>query len=98
MSKFEWTAVGADGMTVIGGEGSLDGAGMRRCLLSRELHPVRVVEKKSILQLEIGRKRVPRRDLMHLSRQLAVFVRAGISILDALEVIAEEAPNKLLRK
>ena len=35
---------------------------------------------------------------MHFSRQLSVFVRAGIPIMEALEVIAEETPDKLLQR
>lgn len=51
--------------------------------------------KKSILQFELTKKKVPRKDLMHFSRQLAVFIKAGIPILDALEAIREEMGNKL---
>jgi type IV pilus assembly protein PilC len=54
--------------------------------------------KKSIWQFEITAKRVPRKDLMHFSRQLAVFIKAGIPILDALEAILEEMGNKAFRK
>jgi type IV pilus assembly protein PilC len=53
--------------------------------------------KKSIWQFEITAKKVPRKELMHFSRQLAVFIKAGIPILDALEAIQEEMGNKLLR-
>lgn len=51
-------------------------------------------KKKSILQFELTAKKVPRKDLMHFSRQLAVFIKAGIPILDALEAIREEMGNK----
>src|SRR5687768_750197 len=34
---------------------------------------------------------------MHVSRQLAVFVRAGIPIIEGLDTIAEETANKVLR-
>jgi len=50
--------------------------------------------KKGILQFELTAKKVPRKDLMHFSRQLAVFIKAGIPILEALEVIREEMGNK----
>src|SRR3954469_12676765 len=53
---------------------------------------------KSILQFEITRRKVPRKDLMHFSRQLAVFIKAGIPIVDALETIQEEVSNKYLRQ
>jgi type IV pilus assembly protein PilC len=35
---------------------------------------------------------------MNFSRQLAVFMRAGIPIMEALEVITEETQNKMLKK
>jgi type IV pilus assembly protein PilC len=54
--------------------------------------------KKSIWQFELTAKKVPRKDLMHFSRQLAVFIKAGIPIIDALEAIAEEMGNKQLRE
>lgn len=53
--------------------------------------------KKSILQFEITKKKVPRKDLMHFSRQLAVFIKAGIPIIDALETIGEEMGHKYFR-
>lgn len=55
-------------------------------------------KRKSILQFELTAKKVPRKDLMHFSRQLAVFIKAGIPILDALEAIHEEMGNKFFRE
>lgn len=54
--------------------------------------------RKSILQFEITPKKVPRRELMHFSRQLAVFVTAGIPLLEALEAIGEEVGNKKFKE
>lgn len=54
--------------------------------------------KKSFLQMELTKKKVARKDLMHFSRQLAVFIKAGIPILDALEVIQEEMSSKVLKE
>lgn len=54
--------------------------------------------KKSILQFELTKKRVPRKELMHFSRQLAVFIKAGIPILDALETIESETGNKFFKQ
>jgi type IV pilus assembly protein PilC len=56
--------------------------------------PAPAPKKKSILQFELTAKKVPRKDLMHFSRQLAVFIKAGIPILDALQTIEEEVSNK----
>jgi type IV pilus assembly protein PilC len=54
---------------------------------------------KRSLNFEINlRRSVPRKDLMHFSRQLAVFVKAGVPILDALETMGEEISDKRLRE
>jgi type II secretory pathway component PulF len=50
------------------------------------------------LQFELTKKKVARKDLMHFSRQLAVFIKAGIPILDALDAILEEMGNSSLRE
>jgi type IV pilus assembly protein PilC len=71
---------------------------MTQILLDRELAPAPPKERKSILQFEITRKTVPRKELMHFSRQMAVFLRAGIPVLDGLEVIAEDMGDKTLQK
>ena len=55
-------------------------------------------KKTSILQFEITKKKVPGKDLMHFSRQLAVFIKAGIPIIDALETIRSEVDHKYFRK
>jgi type IV pilus assembly protein PilC len=57
-----------------------------------------VTPKKSILQLEIGTAKVKRAELMHLSRQLAAFIRAGIPILDAIDTLAEETDKPAVRR
>ena len=49
---------------------------------------------KRLATLEITPRRVKRRDLMHFSRQMAVFIKAGIPILEALNAITEEMGNK----
>lgn len=53
---------------------------------------------KRVAQFEVKAGRVPRRELMHFSRQMAVFIRAGIPILEALDAIREEVTNKRLRE
>lgn len=98
MAKYAWTAIDPDGKTVSGKLASGTGAAARTALLDRDLQPITVSETKSVLQFEITKKKVKRKDLMHFSRQMAVFVRAGIPILDALEVINEETTDKLLKK
>jgi type IV pilus assembly protein PilC len=98
MQKFTYVAIAADNSQVRGVEEALTAGLARTALVDRGLQPIELTEKKSIWQFEVTRKRVPRRDLMHFSRQLGVFIRAGIPILDALDVITGETDNKLFKK
>lgn len=69
---------------------------LQAALPEEPLEPAKPAKKarKSVLQFEITSKKVPRKELMAFSRQLAVFIKAGIPIIDALDVIREEMPNK----
>jgi type IV pilus assembly protein PilC len=98
MAKFKYTAVAPDGANVSGIEDALTVSMARRALVVRDLVPVEVVEKKGILGREITKEKVPRRDLMHFSRQMAVFMKAGIPVLEALEVMTEEMANKVFQR
>jgi type IV pilus assembly protein PilC len=98
MARFSYTAIDVDGATKSGVEVARTYGAAHVALRERGFQPLNVAAKKSFLQFEITRKRVPRKDLMHFSRQLGVFVKTGIPILDALEVIAEESTDQLFRK
>jgi type IV pilus assembly protein PilC len=95
--KYRFSAAAADGTVVTGVENSTAIAGVRDVLLDRNLQPISILEKKSLLQFEITQKKVKKRELMHLCRQLAVFLRSGVSVIQALAVLSEETSNKLLK-
>lgn len=97
MAKFKYTAVATDGSEVRGTQKADSGGALRATLRERHLHLVEMHQKKGVLQLELKKKRVPRSDIMHLSRQLSAFIRSGIPILDAIDTIREEASNSRLR-
>src|SRR5581483_6193867 len=52
---------------------------------------------QAVMQFELTPKKVKRKELMHFSRQLAVFARAGIPLLDAFDSISSEMSNKFFR-
>ena len=60
-----------------------------RGLYEQDLRDLRVTEKKNILQYEISGPRIKREQVMHLSRQIAAFLRAGLPILDAVHSIGK---------
>jgi len=98
MPKFKFTATTPDGVTVSGLENALTVAMARRALLAKDLSPIDVREKKSLLALEITKKKVKRRELMHFSRQMAVFMRAGIPVLESMEVLTDEVGGKVFQR
>ena len=66
-------------------------------LVDQGLDVRKLKEKKSVLKFEVTKKKLPQGELMHFSRQLAAFVRAGIPLVEAIEVIEEETEDKTLR-
>ena len=98
MPRFSYQAVALDGHAVKGSEKGDSRSAVELALYDRELRDIRLSEKKSLLQTELSGPRVKRADLMHLSRQMAAFVRAGLPILDAVHSIAEESNNSSVRR
>jgi type IV pilus assembly protein PilC len=98
VDKYRYSAVNEAGAKVSGVEMATSSGAAHLALLDRGYQPIEVKEKKSVLNFELTKKLVPRKDIMHFSRQLGVFVQAGIPIMEALEVIAEETTDKLLKK
>ena len=97
MPTFTYTAMASDGTMTKGHKKADNLAVVHAELAVQDLQPITVAEKKGVLALELTKKKVKSKDLMHLSRQLAVFIEAGIPILESIESLAEESP-KLLRK
>jgi type IV pilus assembly protein PilC len=98
MPKYAYVAVGRDGEARKGTEKADSRSAVELALYDQELRDIQVVEKKSFLQAEISGPRVKRSDLMHLSRQMAAFVRAGLPIIEAVHTIAEESDNSSVRR
>jgi type IV pilus assembly protein PilC len=97
VAKYKFVAAAADGSVVSGVASSTALDDVRDRLLDRNLQPISITEKKSFLQFEITKKKVKKRELMHLCSQLAVFLRSGVSVLEALVVLADESTDKVMR-
>ncbi len=95
--RFAYQALDATGKKVAGVQAGASAGAVHLALVERGLQPIEVVEKRSILQFEITKKRVPRKEVMNFSRQLSVFVAAGVPIMDALEVIEEETTGAMMK-
>ena len=96
--KFRYSAIDEAGKKVTGVEMAVSSGAAHLALLQRGLQPQSVEEKTSWMSFEITKKMVPRQDVMNFTRQLAVFMRAGIPIMEAMEVIVEETSGKMLKR
>ncbi len=97
IKQFNFVALDEQGQSVKGVEKAISAGAAHMALLRRGLQPVEVSEKRSILKFEITKKMVPRKEVMNFSRQLSVFIRAGVPIMESLEVILEETTGKIMR-
>ena len=98
LESYRYSAVDEKGNKVSGTEKAASASAAHLMLIQRGLQPINVKEHKNLLKFEITKKLVSRKEIMHFSRQLSVFIEAGIPIMEALEVIAEETTDKLLKK
>jgi type IV pilus assembly protein PilC len=97
LTAYRYKALDESGKQVSGSESAASTGAAHVALLARGLQPLEVSAKKNLAKFEITQKKVPRKDLTNFTRQLAVFMRAGIPIMEALEVITEETQNKMLK-
>ena len=98
IESYRYNALDQNGKKISGTEKASSVSAAHLMLIQRGLDPIDVKEHKSVLKFEITKKTVARKEIMHFSRQLSVFVEAGIPIMEALELISEETTDKLLKK
>jgi type IV pilus assembly protein PilC len=96
MVKYKYEAE-KDGATIRGVTDAVSVKTAMAALVDQGLDVRKLKERKSVLAFEVTKKKLPQGDLMHFSRQLAAFVRAGIPLVEAIEVIEEETEDKTLR-
>lgn len=94
MTEYRYLAVAPDGTKVKDVAEGVSASAVENELARRGLVVRRISEKKSILQFELTKQRVPRAEIMHFSRQLSAFVKAGIPIIDALQVVLVSTKNE----
>lgn len=99
MPRFKYTALAEGGEEVKGEVESISEVAARSMLLRRNLEVTDLTQaRKKFSELEITSERVPPTEIMHFSRQLGAFVRAGIPIADGLDAIADSTGSKRWRE
>jgi len=98
MPKFAYSAIDAAGAE-IEGTTKADTIGTARSLLvEQNLFPIKIEEARGLFDFELTKEKVKKKNLMNFTRQLAVFVKAGIPITDALTTIGDESTDPALRR
>lgn len=98
MPKFAYVGVDVEGVEVKGTHKAASRADAEVSLYEQQVRHLQVTEKKSILHYEISGPRIKREAVMHLSRQIAAFLRAGLPILEAVHTIGKESENSSVRR
>jgi type IV pilus assembly protein PilC len=98
MPSYSFVATDPSGATIKGSLDAPSAVRARNDLLGRHLRVVTFKQRKSLKEIELTTKKVKPQDLMIFSRQLAAFLKAGIPILDALEMLTTDAASKRLQQ
>jgi type IV pilus assembly protein PilC len=97
MPKFQYAGLTADGGNAKGVVVADHPNDARLMLADRGLYGLTLKPRQSLLKMEITKKKVSRTEIMNFSRQLAAFVRAGIPIIDAVDVLRAEVKSDRFR-
>lgn len=98
MTAFKYVAVTPEGKKIRAKADAVNVDSLRNELLARQLDVKKISRRRKFTEIEVTKRRVPRADVMHFSRQVAAFVRAGIPLVEALETVRETASNERLRE
>ncbi|MGB0113064.1 MAG: type II secretion system F family protein, partial [Ilumatobacteraceae bacterium] len=98
MPKFAYAAIDTTGAPIEGVTKADTIGAARAILVEQNLFPTKIEERRGMLDFELTKEKVKKKHLMHFTRQLAVFVKAGIPITDALVTIGDETEDVALRR
>ncbi len=91
--KFRYQAETLDGEAVKGEIQAASASAARNELAVQGMRVTKLIERKG-LQLEITKEKVPLVEIMHFSRQMATFLRAGVPMTEAIDNLRIDAKNK----
>ena len=98
MPRYKYVAVAEDGASVRGEVESISEAAARDAVTFQNLEVQSLVKaRRRLNEINITKQRVKSTEIMHFSRQLGAFVRAGIPLTDGLDVIADGTGNRRWR-
>ena len=93
MAKYRYEAETLDGQAVKGIVEAASVVAARNELAVRGMRVTKIAERKG-LQMEVTQQKVPLIEIMHFSRQMSTFIRAGIPIIEALDTLRVDMKSK----
>jgi len=96
-AKYRYEAETINGEAVKGEIEASSANSARNELAVRGLRVTKITEKKG-LQVELTKEKVPLVEIMHFSRQMATFLRAGVPMTEALDNLRQDAKNKRFKE
>jgi type IV pilus assembly protein PilC len=98
MPTYTYVAIDSQGRPASGRQRSANREAAEAALFEQQLRGVQLTERRNVLDVELTAKRVKREEVMHLSRQLGAFIRAGLPIIEAVHSLGAEASNPSVRR
>jgi type IV pilus assembly protein PilC len=98
MPRFAYVATDTNGTAVQGIQQAHDRDAAAAAVYQQGFRDIRVTEKTSFLQYDITAPKIKRAEIMHMSRQLAAFLRAGLTLIEAISTLSEDTDNRGLHK
>lgn len=92
-AKYRYEAETLEGALIKGTVEAPSANAARNELAVQGLRVTKIAERKG-LQVDITKEKVPLVDIMHFSRQMATFLRAGVPMTEALDNLRQDAENK----
>ena len=96
-ARFRYEAETLDGDVVKGQIEAPSANVARNQLAVQGMRVLKITERKG-LQVDITKQKVPLVEIMHFSRQMATFLRAGVPMTEAIDNLREDASNKRFKE
>ena len=97
LHKYRYEAEDLDGNVVKGQIQAPSANVARNQLAVQGMRVLKITERKG-MQVEITKQKVPLVEIMHFSRQMATFLRAGVPMTEAIDNLREDATNKRFKE
>ncbi|WP_346961772.1 type II secretion system F family protein [Clostridium sp.] len=99
MSKYKYKAISSKGEVIQGVHECKSREDVLNLMVSNGYSPLSIEEALGSKEIILGkRNKVNNKDISIFCRQLATMIEAGVSITNAISLLAEQIPNKKLRE